>query len=77
MRTRYSIAYAYPTSQRASELGFAKTGCYYLEGITKREDGSWSAPFVVPGTEGEACASESGRAVLHKLLCEHQETQSA
>ena len=26
-----SIVYAYPTSQRATENGYAKTGCYYIE----------------------------------------------
>ena len=26
-----SIVYAYPTSLRATENGYAKTGCYYIE----------------------------------------------
>jgi len=51
----YSIGYAYATSPFAEQLGFGKTGCYYLQGKRQLEDGSWTPPYIVPGSEGEAC----------------------
>lgn len=35
-----AIAYAFPTSQHAEDLGFAKTGCYFVQQTAEREDGS-------------------------------------
>lgn len=46
MKIRKAIAYAYPTSARASELGSAG---YYVEQYRLREDGSWSAPYIAQG----------------------------
>lgn len=51
---RKSIGYAFATSPRAVELGHAKTGCYYIQQETRREDSTWSPPDVWPGTQGEA-----------------------
>lgn len=31
-----TIAYAYPSSENAVKLGFAKTGCYYIELIRNK-----------------------------------------
>lgn len=70
MTTRYAIGYAYSTSPRAKELGYYDTGCYYLQGMTLQEDGEWSTPFVVPGTEGEACPTREPH--LDALLREFQ-----
>lgn len=69
-RIRYRIAYAYPTSKRATQLGFAATGCHYVQAETLREDGTWSAPYVAPGTEGEASVDIAPH--LHTLLSELQ-----
>lgn len=32
-----SVGYAYPTSQKAAELGFNRDGCWYLEAQDQRE----------------------------------------
>jgi hypothetical protein len=52
-RYRKAIAYAYPTSPRAAELGVSKAGGWYVEGSTLREDGTWTTPYVWPGTQGD------------------------
>ncbi len=59
MKFQKAIAYAYPTSPAARELGHSKTGCYYIARTTKREDGSWSTPEIWPGSEGEASTKPS------------------
>ena len=43
---RKSIAYAFPTSERAEELG--QPG-YYVEQSILREDGTWSPGYVAVG----------------------------
>ncbi len=45
-RVRKAIAYAYPSSVRAGELGSAG---WYVEQYRMREDGTWSAPFIAQG----------------------------
>ena len=49
MKLRKSIAYAYPTSNRAKELGHYATGCYYVAQSVLREDGTWSPEYVAQG----------------------------
>ena len=73
-RTRARLAYAYPSSTRAGELGHAKTGCHYVAGETLREDGSWSASYVWSGTEGGAAptVTDELRQLLRQLLRECQ-----
>lgn len=45
MKTRKSIAYAYPTSPAAERLGMGRSGCYYVAVCVARSDGCfWPAP---------------------------------
>ncbi len=53
MRTRYRIAYAYPTSPNAKTLGVYHEGGYYVERSVTREDGHWSPPHIAPGCDGD------------------------
>lgn len=53
MRTRFRIAYAYPTSPNARTLGVYATGGYYIERQILREDGTWSPPHIAPTCEGD------------------------
>jgi hypothetical protein len=46
MKTRKSIAYAYPTSEAANELG--QPGFYVCQYV-KLETGEWSTPFIAQG----------------------------
>lgn len=48
-RLRKAIAYAYPTSAHAKELGCYQTGCYYVSQSILREDGTWSPPYIAQG----------------------------
>ena len=43
---RKHIAYAYPTSEHAEELG---SHGYYIAQSRYREDGSWSPPYLAQG----------------------------
>lgn len=52
MKLRKAIAYAYPTSPHAKELGHYQTGCYYVTQSILREDGTWSPPHIAQGGEG-------------------------
>jgi hypothetical protein len=45
-KLRKAIAYAYPTSERAAELGAPG---YYVEQSMLREDGTWSPPYIAQG----------------------------
>jgi hypothetical protein len=49
VKIRKAIAYAYPTSNHAEELGHGKTGCYYVSQSVLREDGTWSPPYIAQG----------------------------
>lgn len=49
MKLRKAIAYAYPSSPHAVELGHGKTGCYYVSQSVLREDGTWSPPYIAQG----------------------------
>ncbi len=49
MKLRKAIAYAYPTSTHASELGVAKTGGYFVSQSILREDGTWPPPYIAQG----------------------------
>ena len=51
MKLRKAIHYAYATSSRADDLGFSKTGCYYVAQTMLREDRTWSPPFIAQGGE--------------------------
>jgi len=51
---RKAYAYAYAHSPHAETLGHAKTGCYYIERETRREDGAYVPAGIWPSTEGEA-----------------------
>lgn len=51
------IAYCYPTSPRAGELGCYKTGGYFVEQQMLCEDNSWSRPYAAHGCGDEAFAS--------------------
>jgi hypothetical protein len=57
MKIRKSIAYAYPTSPRAVELGVRDRGGYYVEQSVQREDGTWSTGYVADGCGNEAFSS--------------------
>ena len=67
---RKLYAYAYPTSPRAVELNHGKTGCYYIGRETLRDDGSWSAGEVWPGSEGEVAAKWHDCGPLRDLYAE-------
>lgn len=54
MKIRKSIAYAYPSSTTAAELGRSKTGGFYVQHSIRRKDGSWSPGYIVPGMEGDS-----------------------
>ena len=56
MKLRKAIAYAYPTSENAEILGKSATGAYYVEQSisVSCEGGSWSPPYIAPGTEGDS-----------------------
>lgn len=56
MKVRHAIAYAYPGSIRAEELGLPWVGCWYVQEQVLREDDTWSAPYVAPGTGSEGFA---------------------
>jgi hypothetical protein len=45
-KLRKAIAYAYPTSARAAELGAPG---YFVQQSRLREDGTWSPPYVAQG----------------------------
>lgn len=49
MELRKAIAYAYPTSNHAKELGCERTGGYYVAQSILREDGTWSPPYIAQG----------------------------
>ncbi len=49
VKLRKAIAYAYPTSSRARDLGCGTTGCYYVSHSILREDGTWSPDYVAQG----------------------------
>ncbi len=49
MKLRKAVAYAYPSSPHAVELGHAKTGCWYVSQSVLREDGTWSPPYIAQG----------------------------
>ena len=70
MKYRKLYGYAYPTSQRAVNLGHGKTGCYYIGRETFCENGTWSSAEVWPGSEGEAAASWHDCGPLRDLYAE-------
>lgn len=50
-----SIAYAFPTSTMAKELGFDKTGCFYVQQTAHNIEGSGQAKtFAAHNAEGFA-----------------------
>lgn len=51
MLIRKSIAYCYPTSPFAKVLGVHKTGGWYVQQYSWREDGTWSRPYVAQGND--------------------------
>ena len=67
---RKSYAYCYATSPHAVELGYGKTGCYYIGRETLREDGNYSPMEVWPGSHGEACGAWKDSEALRSLYDE-------
>jgi len=65
MKIRKAIAYAYPSSQNASELGSAG---YYIQQSVLLEGGVWSAPYIA---QGHDVFAEYNDPDLHRLLDEH------
>jgi len=49
MKTKSVIAYAYPTSKNAEDLGVPKTGGHYIQQCVMCEDGNWSLPYIHQG----------------------------
>lgn len=64
MKKFKAICFAYPTSERASELNVYNTGGYFIEGSHINEDGHRSVPYVWPGTEGEVFQDANDPALL-------------
>ena len=46
-----SIAYAYGSSQRAKDLGFYQTGCFFIQQRSKNEAGQWNT-YATHNAEG-------------------------
>jgi len=66
MKIRKAIAYAYPTSKFAEELGGAG---YYIQQTLFREDHSWSPPYIAQGHDRFDNYNDPD---LHALLNEHE-----
>jgi tricorn protease-like protein len=75
-KNRKAIAYAFPTSARASELGFAASGCYYVQ-TEALADGRWYDD-THPGTEGFTDAFDADLVALYHetpgVMCPHFKT---
>lgn len=58
MKLYKSIAYAFPTSPMAKELGFNAEGCFYVQQRRMNEAGEW-VTFAAHNGEGFAKATDT------------------
>lgn len=66
-KLRKGIRYAYPTSDRAAELGVPHSGGYYVAQSVLREDGTWSPAYIADGCGCEAFKCQDDAALLALL----------
>lgn len=66
MKLRKAIAYAYPTSIRAGELGVTDAGGWYVEVRATNEAGEWAGPHVAQGNDVFASAADPDLIQLYR-----------